>query len=186
MNSKSRITSIIIAIIIAVAILAAIGSLSISGVALERQTKTRWGLSRAQIDEIRQIMERYRRGEVSPTELESTMLARFRDWGIVPPPHVPIPDLELFYTARSIISTINIALVIILLIIYIDAYRKTGAQFALGLVIFSLILLLYTVSSNPFIHMLFGFRAFGLGPFAMLSDMFALIALAVLLYLSLK
>ncbi|MEM2273011.1 MAG: hypothetical protein QXX56_02200 [Candidatus Bathyarchaeia archaeon] len=186
MNTKDKIAALIIIVIIAVAIAAAIGSLSVTGATLERQVKTRWGLSRSQIDEIRQIMEKYRRGEISPTELESAMLTRFREWGIVPPPNVLMPDLEIFYTVRSTISTVNVTLVLILLIIYIDVYRKTSAQFALGLIIFSLILLLYTLSSNPFIQMLFGFRAFGLGPFAMLSDMLALTALIILLYLSLK
>ncbi|MEM2321106.1 MAG: hypothetical protein QXS79_04405 [Candidatus Bathyarchaeia archaeon] len=186
MNSKDKIIALIIIVVVAVAIIATIGSLSVAGAAIERQVKTRWGFSKSQIDEIRRIIERYRRGEISPTELESTVLARFREWGFVPPPNVPIPDLEIFYTVRSVISTVNIVLVLFLLLIYLDIYRKTGAQFTLGLIIFSLVLLLYTLSSNPFIHMFFGFRAFGLGPFAILPDTFALVALIVLLYLSLK
>jgi hypothetical protein len=40
--------------------------------------------------------------------------------------------------------------------------------------------------SNPFMMWAFGFRAFGLGPFAMLPDLFTLAALSVLLYLSVK
>ncbi|HDO41519.1 MAG TPA: hypothetical protein ENH03_01265 [Candidatus Bathyarchaeota archaeon] len=74
----------------------------------------------------------------------------------------------------------------ILLFTYLDIYWKTRAEFTAGLVIFSLVLLFYTITSNPFIQRIFGFRAFGLGPFAMLPDLFAFIALLVLLYLSLK
>ncbi|MEM1586384.1 MAG: hypothetical protein QXX99_04935 [Candidatus Bathyarchaeia archaeon] len=186
MNGKNKIVVLIILVIMAAAIAAAIGSLAVTGAAPEHQIRTRWGLSKSQINEIRQLIERYRHGEISQSELEFTIMRRFRDWGFIPPPNVPIPDLELFYTARSIITTVNVTLVLILLMVYMDAYKKTGAQFALGLIIFSLILLLYTLSSNPFIQMLFGFRAFGLGPFAMLPDMLALIALIILLYLSLK
>lgn len=123
---------------------------------------------------------------MSPPELESTLIARFREWGFAPPPTVIIPDLELFYTVKSVISSVNIVLVLSLLLIYVNIYRRTGASFALGLIIFSLALFFYTVSSNPFIQTLFGFRAFGLGPFATLPDIFALIALTILLYLSLK
>ncbi|MEM3090807.1 MAG: hypothetical protein QXW17_03480, partial [Candidatus Bathyarchaeia archaeon] len=92
----------------------------------------------------------------------------------------------LFYIVKTVISTVNIAIVLILLFIYMNIYRKTKTNFTIGLIIFSLILLLYTVSSNPILQTIFGYRAFGLGPFAMLPDVFALIALLVLLYLSLK
>ncbi|MBS7641054.1 MAG: hypothetical protein QXJ19_05395 [Candidatus Bathyarchaeia archaeon] len=186
MNSRDKIIFLVIIIVVLAAIAAAIGSLSIAGASPERQTRVRWGLSRSQLEEIRQIMERYRRGDISPIELEAAVLMRFREWGFAPPPNIPVPDLEIFYTVKSVISTVNIVIVAFLLLIYLDIYRKTNAQFALGLIIFSLILLFYTISSNPFIQILFGFRAIGLGPFAMLPDAFALIALVILLYLSLK
>jgi len=51
---------------------------------------------------------------------------------------------------------------------------------------FSLILLFYTLSSNPLMQLLFGYRAAGLAPFAMLPDLFTTFALAVLLYLTMK
>ncbi|MEM1989092.1 MAG: hypothetical protein QW782_00445 [Candidatus Bathyarchaeia archaeon] len=175
---------LIIAILLAVALLATICSLSISGP--ERQIRRRWGLTESQMDEIKQLVEKYRRGEISLTSLEADIISRFKDWNIIPPPHVFIPDIEIFYTVKSVISTVNVALVAILLLIYLDIYRKTKTQFTAGLIIFSLILLFYTLSSNPFMHMLFGFRAFGLGPFAMLPDIFAFTALIILLYLSLK
>jgi hypothetical protein len=52
--------------------------------------------------------------------------------------------------------------------------------------VFSLVLLLYALSSNPLLQWVFGFRAFGLGPFAMLPDLFTFVALAVLLYLTFR
>ncbi|MCX8152917.1 MAG: hypothetical protein N3E52_00615 [Candidatus Bathyarchaeota archaeon] len=95
-------------------------------------------------------------------------------------------DLEVFYIAKTVISSINLTLVIILLGTYISLYRKTKSEFVVGLIVFALVLLFYTLVSNPIVIYLAGFRPFGLGPFAMLPDMFALIALGVLLYLTLK
>jgi len=95
-------------------------------------------------------------------------------------------DLELFYTAKTIISSVNITLLVILLIAYLNIYRKTQSEFTLGLIIFSTALLLYAIASNPIVQLAFGFYAFGLGPFAMLPDLFTCIASAMLLYLTIK
>jgi len=95
-------------------------------------------------------------------------------------------DIELFYTAKTIISSVNITLLVILLITYIGIYRKTQSEFTIGLIIFSMVLLFYALTSNPITYWAFGFHAFGLGPFAMLPDLFTCIALAVLLYLTFK
>ena len=108
-------------------------------------------------------------------------------WGPHPPPSQNIPgDIEFFYTAKTVVSTVNVTLLIFLLFTYISIYRKTRSEFTIGLIIFSIVLLFYALSSNPLIHWTFGFRAFGLGPFAMLPDLFTCVALAVLLYLTIK
>ena len=88
--------------------------------------------------------------------------------------------------AQTAISTVNVALLIFLLTTYIDIYRKTRSQFTFGLIIFSLVFLLRTLTANPLFMSVFGFRAFGLGPFALLPELFELVALSVLLYLSAK
>jgi flagellar biosynthesis protein FlhB len=95
-------------------------------------------------------------------------------------------DLELFYTVKTVISSVNMTLVIFLLGTYVSLYRKTKSEFVIGLIVFALILLLYTLVSNPIVIYLFGFQPYGLGPFAMLPDLFTLLALGVLLYLTLK
>jgi len=95
-------------------------------------------------------------------------------------------DLELFYKVKTILSSINATLLVFLLATYVDMYRKIRSEFTIGLILFSLILLLYALSSNPLLQWLFGFRAFGLGPFAMLPDLFTTLALVVLLYLTMK
>jgi hypothetical protein len=92
----------------------------------------------------------------------------------------------LFYTIKTVISTINVTLLVFLLFTYVDIYRKTRSEFTIGLIIFSAVFLLNALASNPFVIWAFGFRPFGLGPFAMLPDLFTLAALTVLLYLSAK
>jgi hypothetical protein len=102
-----------------------------------------------------------------------------------PPYEIP-GDIEFFYTAQTVISSINVALSIFLLLTYINIYRKTQSEFTVGLIIFSMVLLLHAVTSIPLVHWIFGFREFGLGPFAMLPNVFTLGALVVLIYLSIK
>jgi len=104
----------------------------------------------------------------------------------VPPPHAIPGDFEYFYVVNTIISTINIALLAILALIYVNIYIKTRSQFTIGLVIFAFVFLVQNVTSSPFIAAPFGFRAYGLGPFAFLPGMFEFVALTVLLYLSVK
>lgn len=107
-----------------------------------------------------------------------------------PPPYLGSTsfrgDLEVFYIAKTVISSMNLTMVTILLGTYVSLYRKTKSEFVIGLIVFTLVLLFYTVVSNPIVIYLAGFRAFGLGPFAMLPDLFTLIALGILLYLTLK
>jgi len=105
----------------------------------------------------------------------------------VQPPGAPIPgDFEYFYVVNTIISTINIALLAILVIIYLNIYVKTRSQFTIGLLIFAVVFLVQNVISSPFVASPFGFRAYGLGPFAFLPGVFEFIALTVLLYLSIR
>ena len=104
----------------------------------------------------------------------------------ISPDRIMPGDLEIFYTAKTVISSVNAVLLLSLLAIYIDLYGKVRSEFTLGLIIYNLALLLYALTSNPLLHMGLGFIGSGLGPFAMLPDLFTLIASGVLLYLSQK
>lgn len=95
-------------------------------------------------------------------------------------------DLELYYTLRTVLSTVNILLSAVLIGIYLGIYRRSRSSFTLALMLFAFVLMLYALSSNPLLHEAFGFGAYGLGPFAMLPDAFAMMALLILIYLSLK
>lgn len=103
------------------------------------------------------------------------------------PPNSFIPgDLEFFYAAYTILSTINIALLVVVTLIYVDIYIKTRSQFTIGLVIFALVFLVKDVTSSPLVISYFRFRPYGLGPFELLPGLFEFFALAILLYLSVK
>jgi hypothetical protein len=117
----------------------------------------------------------------------STVWFPLSPWGPHPqPPFSVRGDIELFYTVKTVVSTINVALSAFLLAAYISLYNKTRSEFTIGLTIFSAVFLLNALASNPLVTWAFGFRLFGLGPFAMLPDLFTLTALAVLLYLTVK
>jgi hypothetical protein len=104
----------------------------------------------------------------------------------LPQPQVNPADIELYYMARTVVSTINITLLVVLIITYVSIYMKTRSEFTIGLVIFSIVFLMKDITSSPFVVGAFGFVLFGLGPFAFLPDLFELVALSVLLYLSVK
>jgi len=105
-----------------------------------------------------------------------------RDSRPEPPPWPAL--LPYLLLAKTILSSLNFILLTILLVTYIGVYRKTGSEFSIGLIVFSIALLLYSITSNPLIHGLAGFRGSGLGPFTMLPDIFTCVASAILLYLS--
>ena len=102
-----------------------------------------------------------------------------------PPNFIP-GDLEFFYAAYTILSTINIALLVVLTLIYIDIYNKTRSPFTIGLIIFASVFLMKDVTSSPLVISLFRFRAYGLGPFEFLPGLFEFFALSILLYLSVR
>lgn len=103
-----------------------------------------------------------------------------------PPPEGIPGDIGLYYILDTVFSTVNATLLVFLLAIYAEIYVKRKVQFTLWLVIFCSVLLLDALTSDPILQWAFGFRPFGLGPFAMLPDVFTSVALAILLYLTLK
>jgi hypothetical protein len=111
-------------------------------------------------------------------------LEQFANYQLRHPSSVIPGDFEFFYAANAITSTINIALLVVLTMIYLSIYVKTRSPFTIGLVIFALVFLVKDLTSSPLVISLLGFRAFGLGPFALLPSLFEFVALSILLYLS--
>jgi len=95
-------------------------------------------------------------------------------------------DLELYYWARTILSTINIVLISVLITSYVSIYLRTKSEFTIGLLLFATFLLIKEVAWSPFVIGVLGFGLFGLGPFAFLPDLFEMAALLVLFYLNIK
>jgi len=103
-----------------------------------------------------------------------------------PPPGGVPGDIELYYVLDTVLSTLNATLLVFLLSLYGEIYLKRKIEFTLWLIIFCSVLLLYAFTSNPIVQWMFGFRPFGLGPFAVLPYAFTLAALVILLYLTMK
>ena len=104
------------------------------------------------------------------------------------PPPIPHEDrvlMDIYLKVKTMISLVNIVFILSLILIYYGVYRQVKSQFTLGLIVVMLVLLMYAFTSNPVIQILFGFQAQGLGPFAMLPDIFTTFALGLLLYISL-
>jgi hypothetical protein len=96
-----------------------------------------------------------------------------------------VHSFELVTEVRLFLSTLNVLLLLVLAWSYLVVYRDLPNRFTLSLLLFSIALLLYAVASNPAIHLLFGYRGGpALGPFAFLPDLFAAVAVTVLLYQS--
>lgn len=95
-------------------------------------------------------------------------------------------NFEIYVSIKSAVTLINIVIAVILIGMYVKIYREVKSDFTIGLIVVMFALLVYAISSNPFVQYLFTFRGFGLGPFLSIPDMFTTVALSVLLYLSLK
>jgi hypothetical protein len=104
----------------------------------------------------------------------------------VPAPEFNPADLEFYYIARTVFSTVNIALLVFLIATYATLYSKTRSEFTIGLMIFAVVFLIKDVLSSPFVIGAFRFHLAGLGPFALMEPLFESVALSVLLYLSVK
>jgi hypothetical protein len=102
-----------------------------------------------------------------------------------PPEQVP-GDIQFYYIANTVVSTINATLSVFLLSAYVGLYKRTKSGFTLALMIVSSALLLNALTFNPYILWVFHFRGSGLGPFAMLPGLFTSVTLVVLLYLAFR
>jgi hypothetical protein len=104
-----------------------------------------------------------------------------------PRQYMPNPaDIELYYMAHTVFSTINIVLTIILIANYVSLYLKTKSPFTIGLLLFASFFLIKDITWSPLIIGGLGFFLFGLGPFAFLPDVFEMVGLLALFYLSIK
>jgi general stress protein CsbA len=93
------------------------------------------------------------------------------------------------YTLATCIITINVFLLLGLLYIYVDAFRKTRSSFMLGLISFISVLFLQSLLSLPIIHALLGNTGYAVTTaniLGVLPNMLETIALIILIYLSME
>jgi tellurite resistance protein TehA-like permease len=87
---------------------------------------------------------------------------------------------------KTVISFINIGLIIPLFIIYAGIYRRMRSSFTLGLMAVIFALGMYAVTSNPLIVGLLGGRTGEIGLFQIIPDLCATAALLILIRISLE
>jgi hypothetical protein len=85
-----------------------------------------------------------------------------------------------------VLSTVSIAFLLALLVVYGRTYRTTGAPYVLGLFVFLLVLLLETVLNSPLLFTAFGVAPGGVSRFLAFGQLLMSVALGIFLYLSLQ
>ena len=96
--------------------------------------------------------------------------------------------MEIICITRTVLSIINITILVLLIYLYIKRYLKVRSEFTLGFALFSVALLFRTVFSSPMIR----FFVFGdphssiIDPYRLIADVFELSALIILLYMTTK
>ncbi|MCD6208386.1 hypothetical protein CW696_00475 [ANME-2 cluster archaeon] len=96
-----------------------------------------------------------------------------------------IYDPVFIMNVKTVITTANVVLLVLLLAIYIRSYARIKSKFTLGLMIFAFLLLLQAVTSTPCMHAATcGRRMCVIGPLDVLPDILEFMALLVLMHLS--
>lgn len=101
------------------------------------------------------------------------------------PVHGPPVGVETLVRVKLFVTTLNVVLLFALLWNYVAVYRDLPNRFTLSLLLVTVALLFYALSSNPLLPLLMGFsHGATLGPFVFMPDVFAGVAVVVLLYQS--
>ena len=107
--------------------------------------------------------------------------------GVQPVPQSqPAPSQDEAKQLKTLVSFINIGLILPLFVIYGGIYRKLRSSFTLGLMAVIFALGIYAVTSNPLIVSLLGGRAGDIGLFQIVPDLCATAALVILIRISLE
>jgi tellurite resistance protein TehA-like permease len=105
--------------------------------------------------------------------------------GQAQPPQPPAGQNES-RQLKTVISFINLALIVPLFVVYAGLYRQLRSSFTLGLMAVIFALGMYAVTSNPLIVSLLGGRTGDIGFFQIVPDLCATIALVILVRISLE
>jgi len=92
---------------------------------------------------------------------------------------------EPLVLVKVFLATFNLVVLLALAWSYLALYRELPNRFTRSLLLVTGALFLYALASNPVTSLVFGYRGgLGLGPFTFLPDLFAAVAVTVLLYQS--
>jgi hypothetical protein len=101
-------------------------------------------------------------------------------------PEELLPGILLYTPLKVILSLVNMVLILLMLAIYVDLYRKLKSRFTAALLLMIIVLMFNVMTSNPAVFLRFGPQIVGFGPFLIIPDLFTTIALTVLFYISLE
>jgi hypothetical protein len=108
---------------------------------------------------------------------------------LAPSPFVPFrfgPDqFREVLTWHILLSTVSIALLVALFLVYFRIYAQTGARFALGIMVVLFALLIQQLFQYPLLLGLAGPFPVGQGLYLSFADLFTIVAYTIFLYLSL-
>lgn len=101
--------------------------------------------------------------------------------------HGHVATARVFYSHADIaLSAVNLVLMAVLIFVYSRLYARTRSRFTAGLLGVVLAFFAFVVTSNPILQEAQGYHSMALGAYAFLPDLFASVAFAFLLYLSLE
>ncbi len=90
------------------------------------------------------------------------------------------------YRLGTIVICMNIFLLLGLLTIYVDTFKKTKSSFIFGLLLFIGVLFIQSILSLPILQRGLGYGGYDISLFGVLPNLFETIALTILLYLSME
>jgi hypothetical protein len=94
-------------------------------------------------------------------------------------------SLREVLTLHILLSTVSIALLVALLVVYLRIFDQTGAKFALGITLVLFALLVQQLIQYPLFLGRAGPFPIGQGPYLSFADLFTIAAYTIFLYLSL-
>jgi hypothetical protein len=94
-------------------------------------------------------------------------------------------SLKEILTLHILLSTVSIALLVALLVVYFRIFDQTGARFALGITLVLFALLVQQLFQYPLFLAVAGPFPIGQGPYLSFADLFTIAAYTIFLYLSL-
>lgn len=103
-----------------------------------------------------------------------------------PIPAEYLPAIRFLLSLKTVISFVNMTLILLMLGIYTDLYRKIKTNFTAGLLLLIIVLLLNAFTSNPLLFLRFEGGIISPSMGFIIPDFLTTIALTVLFYLSLE